>query len=437
MLTSKLNFSIGLLLAGVLIAGAAHAAEPLSPATFDQLLQHALQHHPGLLALREGSEAAHQRIPQAGSLPDPQLGVTTFGESVQTRTGPQETIYSLNQSVPWFGTLGRREEAAAAEAQAATLTAEAMALRLTRDLAGVFYELAYLDNAMELTGEQVSLLREFEPIVQSKVEGGGELNALLRLNVETGRLADTLASLEQRRQVLRSRLRALLNLDPEAVIPTPVWQAPEPDLSEVSDLSNQTPDLLRLEARRKAAEARVGVAELAGYPKLMFGANYIQVGDPEVNPTTPDAGRDPWNVMAAVSIPLWRDRIRAEQAEARAVERRAALEVEQARNDLRAELDIARAGLADAHRRMNLFGNELLGLAEQAVGNSRTSYQSGRTGLLEVIDSERSLLDLQLMYWRAAADAHIHRITIQTLTTQPEEDGTTKSTKDTEAGGAP
>jgi len=36
-----------------------------------------------------------------------------------------------------------------------------------------------------------------------------------------------------------------------------------------------------------------------------------------------------------------------------------------------------------------------------------------------VIDSERSLLELELNYWRAAADAWQSRIVIQTLVNQP------------------
>jgi outer membrane protein TolC len=75
--------------------------------------------------------------------------------------------------------------------------------------------------------------------------------------------------------------------------------------------------------------------------------------------------------------------------------------------------------LEDTNRRLKLYGEELLSLAEQAVENSRTSYESGRTGILEVIDSERSQLDLQLLYWRAAADAWKQRIIIQTLANQP------------------
>ena len=39
--------------------------------------------------------------------------------------------------------------------------------------------------------------------------------------------------------------------------------------------------------------------------------------------------------------------------------------------------------------------------------------------MLELIDSERSLLELELNYWRAAADAWQSRITLQTLVNQP------------------
>ena len=75
--------------------------------------------------------------------------------------------------------------------------------------------------------------------------------------------------------------------------------------------------------------------------------------------------------------------------------------------------------LNDAQRRLKLYGDELLDLAEQAVAITRTSYEGGKTGMLEVIDSERSLLELQLLFWRAASDAWQQRVIIQTLANQP------------------
>ena len=138
-----------------------------------------------------------------------------------------------------------------------------------------------------------------------------------------------------------------------------------------------------------------------------------------MNPSTPDAGRDAWGVTVAVNIPIWFDKYDAAKAEALATKRSFENEYENRYNALRAELSASLSTLEDANRRLKLYGEELLSLAEQAVENSRTSYESGRTGILEVIDSERSLLDLQLLYWRAAADAWKQRILIQTLANQP------------------
>ena len=94
-------------------------------------------------------------------------------------------------------------------------------------------------------------------------------------------------------------------------------------------------------------------------------------------------------------------------------------ELEQKRNQLNAQLKTALALHADAERRLNLYGEELLDLAQQAVDNSFRAYEVGAIGILEVIDSERSLLELQLLYWRAAADACQQRIRIQSLVNRP------------------
>jgi outer membrane protein TolC len=406
------------------------------PLTYSSALERALAHHPGLQALEARVEGAQARVPQAGSLPDPSLGVTVFGESVQTRTGPQEIIYSIRQEFPWFGELDQRVRGAEAGSDAVRHALEAARLQVRRDLADVFYELGYVDHALELTGENLRLLQKLEPVVRAKVEGGGELNALLRLKVETGRLGDKLATLGKQKHVLQARLRAMLDLAPGAPMISFVMEPPKStsDESAPYNLSDQNPELARLRAEQAAALSLEEVAKLSGYPRFAIGANYIQTGDPEVNPGTPDAGRDPWNVMATIRIPLWRGRVQAERNQARAEVRESERAWAWKRNELRAQLEAATANRADALRRLKLYGEDLLGLAEQAVENSRTAYEAGRAGLLEVIDSERSRLDLQLLYWRAAADAHTQTIIIETLTSESDMRVTTKGTEGTKAG---
>ncbi len=417
-------------MACVLAAPALFAVESTEPpgnpgalGSLESYLRRAQAANPQLNAFEQRYEAAMQRIPQASALPDPMFQVTSFVESVQTRTGPQENIIMLSQKIPWFGKLSSREAAASAEAEALWYAYQNQQLMLARTVSLRFYEYGYTEEAIRLTRENKELLEELEPIVEEKVRAGGEINALLRLKVEIGRIDDRLQSLSQKRVVQSAKLAELLAIPETELLSWPDWKAPEavsPDgPSLVQSIRMHNPELKMLERKIASAEARREIARLESYPDITFGLNYIQVGDPSVNPMTPDAGKDPWGVTVAVNIPIWFEKYSAARAEALASQRANENEYSNRFNALRAELSASLALLEDANRRLELYGEELLDLAEQAVENSRTSYESGRTGILEVIDSERSLLDLQLLYWRAASDAWQQRITLQTLANQP------------------
>lgn len=404
-------------------------------ADLQSYLTQALAANPQLQVFEQRYEAAMQRIPQASSLPDPMFQVTSFVESVQTRTGPQENVFMLSQKLPWFGKLSSREDAASAEAEALWYAYQNQQLMLARMVSLAFYEYGYTEEAIRLTEENRDLLRKLEPIVEEKVRAGADLNALLRLKVEIGKIDDRLQTFKQKRVAQSAKLGELLALTGSEVLPWPDWEAPErvqPDgLSMAAAIRANNPELQMLERKITSAEARREIARLESYPDITLGFNYIQTGNPTVNPNTPDAGQDPWGFTVAVNIPIWFEKYDAAKAEALASKRSFESEYDNRYNALRAELSASLAILKDANRRLELYGEELLSLAEQAVENSRTSYEGGRTGILEVIDSERSLLDLQLLYWRAAADAWQQRIIIQTLTNQPIL-GTFKATQENE-----
>lgn len=386
-------------------------------------LTQALAANPQLKAFERRYEAAMQRIPQASALPDPMFQVTHFVESVQTRTGPQKNVFLLSQKIPWFGKLSSRHNLASAEAEALWYTYQNQQLMLARMVSLSFYEYGYTKEAIQLTQKNRDLLRELEPIVEEKVRSGGDLNALLRLKVEIGTIDDRLQSLHQKRVAQSAKLGELLALPESTLLPWPEWEAPETisldSLSLTASIKANNPELQMLKRKITSAAARREIARLESYSDITLGLNYIRVGDPVVNPTTPDAGHDPWGFTVAVNVPIWFEKYNATKAEALATQRSFESEYDNRLNELRAELSASLAILDDANRRLKLYGDELLGLAEQAVENTRSSYESGRAGILEVIDSERSLLDLQLLYWRAASDAWQQRIVIQTLANLP------------------
>jgi outer membrane protein TolC len=420
---------MGAVMACAIAAPILNASDTIEPpqaqslASLEDYLKQAQIANPQLKAFERRYDAAMQRIPQVSALPDPMFQITSFVESVQTRTGPQENVLMLSQRIPWFGKLSSREAAASADAEALWYAYQSQQLMVARMVSLGFYEYGFTEEAIRLTRENRDLLSELEPIVEEKVRAGGEINALLRLKVEVGKIDDRLQSLTQKRVAQSAKLSELLALPETALLAWPKWEAPEPVSLDgpalVQAIRTSNPELQMLERKVASAEARREIARLESYPDITFGINYIQVGDPEVNPTTPDAGNDPWGVTVAVNIPIWFSKYDAAKAEALANKRSNEYEYDNRHNALRAELSASLALLKDANRRLTLYGEELLGLAEQAVENTRQSYQNGRTGILEVIDSERSLLDLQLLYWRAASDASQQRVVIQTLANQP------------------
>ena len=412
----------GLLAIYVSLALPLSAQSTPQPQGLEDYLRLALTQNPGLDAFAQRYEAAMQRIPQASALPDPKLGINHFVESVQTRTGPQENALSLSQTLPWFGTLQQRETVASTQAEALWHAFQNQQLQLTRQVSQAYYDYAYLGKAIELTTQKTELLERLLPIVDERVRGGGSLNALLRLKVEIGKINDQRQSLENSRLAQRAQLNQMMGQPADSELPWPEWSAPTPISVDTAALlvavRESNPELAMLQSRVDSAQASQELARLDRFPDVTLGLNYIQIGAPEINPTTPDAGQDAWGVSFAVNLPIWLNSNKAQRAETLSQRRAAEQDFSQRWNALQSEISFSIAYLKDADRRIQLYGTELLGLAEQAVEISHSSYENGQASILEVIDSERSLLDLQLLYWRAAADSWKQTITLQTLSNQ-------------------
>jgi outer membrane protein TolC len=381
-------------------------------------------HNPELQSLGARYDAAREVSTVAGTLPAPMLQWTHMVEPVQTRTGPQENVLMLNQRIPWFGKLDSQATAASAAGEAVWYATQGRLLRLTRQTAKLYFDYAYSYTAAELTRRQLDLLEKLEPVVTEKVRGGDSLNSLLRLRVEIGKVTDQLDSIKQSQIDIAAQLRGLLAIDATTPLPQPTWAIPSHrpnwDRSSLAAaVAENHPELKMVDQQLVSDTARERVARLESYPDLTLGINYIQVGDPVVNPATPDAGRDPWGVTVSVSLPIWASRNAAIRTGAEAGRRATEAERETRLHALQADLSSSLARFDDAQRRLKVYGEDLLDLASQAATNTREAYRHGDATLLEVIDSERSLLDLQLQQWRAAADSWHQLIAIHTLTNQP------------------
>jgi outer membrane protein TolC len=391
-----------------------------APTTLDQYVALALERNAGLRAAHSRWRAAMERVPQARSLPDPKLTFGYYVEEIQTRTGPQEYRIELMQMFPWFGTLKSRATAAERMAESAWWAMEAQAQGLVRDVKRAYHDYAYLAQSIDTMQENLTLLKDLEPIVQRRVQTGvASQSSLVRLQVEIGKLENDLASLRDRRETFSMRLRSLINLPGPGVLSAPalppvrVFDYDRDTLSTRVERDN--PELMALERGVAAAEQRKDVARREGYPDFTLGVSYMGTGEAVMTPRPPGSGNDPVMVSVGISLPIWRKKYSASVREAESDRRAATNRRHQRLNDLKADLENTLYRLDDARRQLDLYGDTLLPRAKQALELTEIAYESGSASLLDVIDSQRELLAFTLAYRRAEADYHIQTAELEAL----------------------
>ncbi len=386
--------------------------------TLTDYLRVGIAGNPGLRFQYERHQAALEQIPQAKSLPDPKIMASSFVRDIQTRTGPQRGQLAVGQTFPWFGKLRLRGEIASKEAQAIYHLYENSLLSLHRDISLAYYDYAYLAKATEITEKIITLLERLEPSVKEKVRVGNDLASLLRLQVEIGKNRDVLQALKKERQRQSSAMSALLGRRDGRSLP---WikleeskDLPAGRVKLVEALFKGNPELKAIEMRIAKAEKAVKLSNLSPIPDPTIGVNYFDTGS-ALNPGTPGSGDDPWGVTLSFRIPLWFGKYKAEKKQALANHRAAEAILTDRQNTLIAELERALEDFQEADERIALYTKTLLPAARQAVEVSEESYKANRSTILDVIDSDRTLLELEKTYWRAVANRHSSHVRLKAL----------------------
>jgi outer membrane protein TolC len=100
-------------------------------------------------------------------------------------------------------------------------------------------------------------------------------------------------------------------------------------------------------------------------------------------------------LMIGVSVPIWRERLRAGVAEARAMERMANADLEGMRRMVEGEAMAARESVSAARTQVLVLESEMLPRALAASDAALAGYASGQGTLVSVIESARALWEVQ------------------------------------------
>ena len=100
-------------------------------------------------------------------------------------------------------------------------------------------------------------------------------------------------------------------------------------------------------------------------------------------------------VMIGVSVPIWRERLRAGVAEGRAMQRMADADLSAMRVMIEGETIAAREAATAARIQLVVLEDEVMPRAQAATESALAGYSSGQGTLVAVIESARTLWVLQ------------------------------------------
>lgn len=376
--------------------------------SLEDYLEYAALNSPALRSAFQEWKAALERIPQVEALPDPRFSLGYLLQEIETRVGPQEWRVGLKQTFPWFGKLDLKGDMAARAAKAAWQRFRAERLHLFHRVKKAYAEYFYLARAIAVTRKHRDLVEYLENVARTQYKTGiVPHSAVIKAQVERGKLEDRLASLRDLKDARAAKLNSALGRRADAPLPWPVTLSQQRVNAKSKKLTarlrQSNPKLKAQRWKVKQAKSAVELAELRYYPDVTAGLSYMGTGS-AVMSGVDESGKDPILASLSINLPLWWGAYRAGEREKLSRLRKARKKLEDQTRELEAELELAVYGVEDARRKISLYENTLIPQAQESLEATRASFTAGDADILALLDTERMLLEFRLERERAVAD---------------------------------
>lgn len=351
--------------------------------------------------------------------------VTAYGA-----TGSLNAAYEVDV----WAKVANGAKAAALDAAAAADMSRAMAMTVSAEVAGAYYDLVAAREQRKLLGAQQRLSESFLAVVELRF-GEGLANAVdvnqqrqqvIGIRSAVQQLVATEAVAGHRLAALLGKVPGSLSLPELATLPV---VPPLPETGVPSELLQRRPDLRAAQRRVEAADRRVAVAVADRYPSLRLTGSLTS----QPNTLNDFLLQPVWELASGLAMPLFDHGRRAAE-----VERRRALMAETVADYGKAvlgamvEVDNALVQERQQARRIVQI-QEQQQVAQATLGQARDRYGEGVGDYLSVLTALRSEQDVERSLLEARRLLITHRISLYRALggLWPEtEDGANKAAED-------
>ena len=377
-------------------------------------------------------KAALARIPQVANYPNTNLApsFSYMFSSERMKSFDRTTVnvgFDPMENLAFPTKVAQAGKIALDQARAAGKRFEATKFEIQRKVLAAYLDLALHEEQIRIQRDNVNLLKFMSDSASDRVGAGGAPQDLLRAQTQYRLAENQLATMESEHMTMRSMLNAMLARDPRAPLDLPqTLPPPRPLAADDAHLlalaTDNNPDLVRLAHEVAGRQDALELARMA----------YI----PDINPMAGFTGGISQMIGAMVVLPTTVPEIKGKIDESRAMLRATQAMLRQTKADRAASFVAALYAMRSAERQSAVFQDAILPRAQQTLASMRQAYAAGTASFTDLIDTQRTLLDVRLMIAEARMEREkrlgeleaLAGVDIETLvapTTQP----TTKSTE--------
>ncbi len=392
-----------LVLAGLLTSVTVVWSEPkeiVSSLTLDQVIAEALRNNAEVRGMQARWEAAQERPAQERTLPNPVLAVKG-GNSLDNFSFPrtQETRVEVEQTFPWFGKLDLRGKIAEKDAAIVHHEHEAMELEVVASVKEAYFDLYAVQLSLAITHAEEAVLKEVETIAESKYATGAvSQQDVLKAQTETTMLQQQLLELEQQETTAKAKLNLLLDRPADSPLGLAVTP-PLPDVEAGTDslfalAEKARPEIQKAQMEIQRNETQRSLMKKEFFPDYRLGLEYSHFGSDYADYP---GSENLVMVTVGFDLPIWRTKYRAGLREAEKMVEASQAALEAAEKQISYDVQDAHFKSLTARRTVDLYKNSLIPQADARFKASEAAYRTGQVSFLELLESERFLLNARVM----------------------------------------
>jgi outer membrane protein TolC len=398
-----------LVLAALALPARAQTPRLLDAAYLDALRAEVRTNHPTFAAAQARVQAAEAGVRAVRLWEDPMAGLGIMAAERDMRRDDGDIIVMAEQALPRRKLYEARKARATAERSIFEAETRSAALTLETLVAQAVIELALMDEMLAIQTNQLAWLESMAANAREKLKDPmGNVSEPLRIESEVAQERQKIDSTRRQRVRLMQQLNILLGRaadSPWQVLRLPESASLTPALAEeLSRLFQVNPMLQAMLNTANTAKSEIEIAKRERSPMFSVGVESSVYSGGDFRQAT---------VGARMTLPWFNNSVyRANTERARQQQVASEREVEALGRQLRGEIVVAHTEAENSAHQAGTFSTEVIPRAQKAAESTQNAWISSKASLLEVLESQRGLLNARLEERRFVA---AHRAALEAL----------------------